>query len=236
MSPARPSSLAASRAPIHNKQPSNMLSSATARRESKYKKTKAKRNPMPLSKGCVLSAEPSSHPRRPSVPRENSLSIFRSNMLRTANDLAPNLRPINTLVQLLIHQPTDNNIIAPHQVQAMRLLGGRLVVALLADDTLDGVGEDEVGDLVARHEGAGEGAAVDGEDEDPFWAEVLDWLSCRALGGTGLTVEVRVEGHCCCCRVREPRRAGRLGLLEVRLWVCRALGGKIELQKRLIYS
>lgn len=95
-------------------------------------------------------------------------------MLRTPNNLAPNLRPINTLVQLLIHQPTDNNIIAPHQVQAMRLLGGRLVVALLADDTLDGVGEDEVGDLVARHEGAGEGAAVDGEDEDFFCVEVLD--------------------------------------------------------------
>lgn len=51
----------------------------------------------------------------------------------------------------------------------MRLLGCGLFVAVLADHALDGVGEHEVGHLVAGHEGAGEGAAVDGYEEDFFW-------------------------------------------------------------------
>lgn len=36
------------------------------------------------------------------------------------------------------------------------------------DDALDGLREDQVGELVAGEEEAGEGAAVGGEDEDFF--------------------------------------------------------------------
>lgn len=50
----------------------------------------------------------------------------------------------------------------------MRLLSRRLLVLLWPDDALDGVFEHEVGDLVAADERAGEGAAVDGYDEDFF--------------------------------------------------------------------
>jgi hypothetical protein len=48
----------------------------------------------------------------------------------------------------------------------VRLLGRRLVIALFANDTLDGVREYEVGDLVAGYEGSGQGSAVDCDYED----------------------------------------------------------------------
>lgn len=89
-------------------------------------------------------------------------------MLRTPNHLPPHLRPINTRIQLLIHQPTNHHIIPPHQIQAMRLLSRRLLVLLRSNDALDGVFEHEVRHLVAADERAGEGAAVDGYDEDFF--------------------------------------------------------------------
>jgi hypothetical protein len=63
-----------------------------------------------------------------------------SDMLRASDHISSDLAPINTRVQLLIHQPADHHVVSPHQVQAMRLFGRRLVVALLADDAFDRVG------------------------------------------------------------------------------------------------
>ena len=60
-------------------------------------------------------------------------------MLRAPDHISPYFAPINARVQLFVHQPTNHDIVSPHQVQAVRLLCGRLVVALFADDALDGV-------------------------------------------------------------------------------------------------
>lgn len=78
-----------------------------------------------------------------------------SNMFRTPNHLPPHLRPINTRIQLLIHQPTNHHIIPSHQIQPMRLLRRRLIIILGPDYALEGVFEHEIGDLVAGDEGAG---------------------------------------------------------------------------------
>lgn len=84
-----------------------------------------------------------------------TLSQPQSHMLCTPNNLPPNLRPINTPIQLLIHQPTNHDIIAPHKVQPVRLFRRRLFVVLGPDDALDGIFEHEIGDLIAGDEGAG---------------------------------------------------------------------------------
>jgi hypothetical protein len=78
-----------------------------------------------------------------------------SNMFRTPNRLPPNLRPINTLLHLLIHKPTNHHIVSPHKIQPMRLLCARFLIIHTPDDSLDGVLQDEIGHLVARDEGAG---------------------------------------------------------------------------------
>lgn len=87
-------------------------------------------------------------------------------MLRAPNHLAADFRPVDARVQLLVHQPAHHHIVASHQVQAVRLLGRGLVVALLADDPLHCVLQHQVGHLIAGDEGAGQGAPVDGYDED----------------------------------------------------------------------
>lgn len=40
-------------------------------------------------------------------------------MLHTTNHRASNLKPINTIIQLLIHQSHNRNIVPSDQVQAM---------------------------------------------------------------------------------------------------------------------
>lgn len=51
-------------------------------------------------------------------------------------------------------------------------LGTGFGVLRSADYAFDGLGEDKVGELVGGEEGAEEGAAVDGDDED-FFCDVV---------------------------------------------------------------
>ena len=39
-----------------------------------------------------------------------------SNMFRTSNHISPHLTPINTRIQLLIHQPANHHIVSSHQI------------------------------------------------------------------------------------------------------------------------
>lgn len=112
-------------------------------------------------------------------------------MLRAPNHLSPHLCPVNALVQLLVHQPADDDIVSSHQVEPVRLLGGRLVVAGLADDALDRVREHEVRHLVAGDERAGQRAAVDGEDENFFWEEALAGVRVGGEGGEAYCLRMR---------------------------------------------
>jgi hypothetical protein len=102
---------------------------------------------------CLFRGRSASNPPNPAADRPPSSSrpicAFKShlpidsnssNVFRTSNHISPDLTPINTRIQLLIHQPANHHIVASHQVQSVRLLGRRLVVALLANDAFDRVG------------------------------------------------------------------------------------------------
>lgn len=102
------------------------------------------------------------------VPSTDGPIIPSSHMLRAPNHLAPHLRPINTVIQLLVHQPADNHIVPSDHVQAMCLLDRSLLVVLRPDNPLDRVLQHEIRDLIAGDQGAGEGASVDGQDDDFF--------------------------------------------------------------------
>lgn len=68
-----------------------------------------------------------------------SRSSSSSDMLRAPNYISSYFAPIDARVQLFVYQPTHHDIVSSHQVKAVRLLCGWLVVALFADDALDGV-------------------------------------------------------------------------------------------------
>lgn len=67
----------------------------------------------------------------------------------------------------------------------MARLGAGLRVVVRPDDALDGVAEDEVGDLVAGEEVAGESAAVDGYDEDTLCLKSTGLAICMRDAGEG---------------------------------------------------
>ena len=76
-------------------------------------------------------------------------------MLDPTNNIPPNLRPIDLLIQLLVHKPADDDILSPYQVHPMLDFGAWLFIVYRSDDALDGLGEDDVGQLVAGEEIAG---------------------------------------------------------------------------------
>ena len=83
-------------------------------------------------------------------------------MFRAPHHLPPHFRPIDTRVQLLIHQSTHHHIVSSHDIESMWLFDGGFFVVRRSNYALDGVFEYEVRHLVAAEEGSGEGSAVDG--------------------------------------------------------------------------
>lgn len=66
-----------------------------------------------------------------------SHSLSTSDMLHPSDDIATNLDPINTRVQIFIHEPTNRYIFSSYNIQAVSNLGARLGVVGWAYDTLD---------------------------------------------------------------------------------------------------
>lgn len=95
-------------------------------------------------------------------------------MLRTSNRLPLHLRPIDTRIQLFIDQPTNHDIIASYQVYSVRLFSRRVFIVRRSDNALNGVLENEIRNVIAADERAGECASVDGYDQDFF---------CERAGG-----------------------------------------------------
>lgn len=58
-------------------------------------------------------------------------------MLRRPNRRPLDLRPINTLIQRLVHQPYEAHVLAAHHVQPVRYLGRGLAVFWGSDHALD---------------------------------------------------------------------------------------------------
>ena len=78
-----------------------------------------------------------------------------SQMLNPPNNIPPDLCPVNLLIQLLVHEPAHHDILSPYQVHPMLDLGAWLFIVCRSDDALDGLGEDDVGQLIAGEEIAG---------------------------------------------------------------------------------
>lgn len=68
------------------------------------------------------------------------------------NDLSSDLCPVNARIHGLVHQAADHNVVASDHVQSMRCFRALFRIVLRPDHAFDGILEDEVGDLVARHE------------------------------------------------------------------------------------
>lgn len=89
-------------------------------------------------------------------------------MSHPPNHTPPNLPPINTRIQLLIHKPTHRHVLPAYHIEAMFYLRAGFFVVGRPNHALDGMREDEVGLLVEGEEESEEGAAVRGKDEDSF--------------------------------------------------------------------
>ena len=73
-------------------------------------------------------------------------------MLHAPNHIASHLRPINTRIQLLIHEPTDSNILPSYKIKPMADLGAWFRIIVRSYYTFNCLAEDEVGQLIAREE------------------------------------------------------------------------------------
>lgn len=94
------------------------------------------------------------------------MSITSSDVLGAPDNLSPDLGPINACIHFLIDQAANDDIVPSDHVKAVGGLGTRLRVVSGTDNALDGVLEDQIGDLVARQQGPRQCAAVDGDDQD----------------------------------------------------------------------
>ena len=104
-------------------------------------------------------------------------------MLRTADHLASHFVPVNAVVQLLIDESDYCDIVAANKVKTMADLGAGLVVRTASNYSLDCFIKDDIRDLIAGKEGANEGTAVDGDNEDLFCLE----SQCRACRNNAST-------------------------------------------------
>lgn len=114
---------------------------------------------VPIVKSTYFHTEAVSHSHSPKGT---------SNMISPANDLSPNLHPIDTRIQLLVHLAHQHHIIASDEIQPVLCDGVFLLVVGGTDHALDRAGEDEVCLLVEGLEDADQGAAVGCEEEDFF--------------------------------------------------------------------
>jgi hypothetical protein len=69
-------------------------------------------------------------------------------------DLSSDLCPVNARIHSFVHQAADHYIVTSNHVESMRCFRALFRVVLGSDHAFDGFLEDEVGDLIARHERA----------------------------------------------------------------------------------
>ena len=79
----------------------------------------------------------------------NSMAGPRSHVLRCSNDFSSDFVPVNAIVQLFVHKSYYCDVVASHEVQAMADLRAWFWVVCRPDNALNGVIQDNVGDLIA---------------------------------------------------------------------------------------
>lgn len=87
-------------------------------------------------------------------------------MLRRPNDFASDFFPIDTLVQLFIHEPNDCYIITSHEVEAMTNLRAGFGVVGGPDNAFDSVVQNNIGDLIAGEESSHKSSSIDCYDQN----------------------------------------------------------------------
>lgn len=87
-------------------------------------------------------------------------------MLHSPNHTALDFRPIDFAIHLLIQQSANSHVLASNQVQTMRDFFAIFGVLMRTDDTLDSVLEDKICQLIAGEEGACQGSAICGDDQN----------------------------------------------------------------------
>ena len=87
-------------------------------------------------------------------------------MLHPSQNIASDLRPVNRCIQLFIQQSTDSHVLSTYQIEPMGNLLAIFRVILRPNDALDCFLEDQVGQLVAGKERAGQRSAICCKDED----------------------------------------------------------------------
>lgn len=103
-------------------------------------------------------------------------------MFGCSNNLASDLFPINTVVQLLINESNYCDIVTSDKVQAMANFGAGLWVICRSDDPLDSLVQNDVGDLVAGQERADQCSPIDSNDENLLLAKMLAFLCAPSRG------------------------------------------------------
>lgn len=63
--------------------------------------------------------------------------LSESDVLHPANHITPNLDPIDTRVQLFVHEPTNGYIFSTYNIKAVSYLGAGFGIVLRTYDALD---------------------------------------------------------------------------------------------------
>lgn len=111
-------------------------------------------------------------------------------MFRRPNQIALDLGPVDALVQFLVDQPHQNDLTPVQNVRSVHHLSTCFFILVPSHNTLHGLGEDDVGDVIVTFEYANHGAAVGGDDADALYRE-LDVL----VPGVQLAMPERVAGE-----------------------------------------
>ncbi len=76
--------------------------------------------------------------------------LLASYMLHSSNNIASYLRPIDARVQLLVHEPTNSDILSSYKVKSVRNFGARLWIFVRPYDALHCLAQDDIRQLIAR--------------------------------------------------------------------------------------
>ena len=87
-------------------------------------------------------------------------------MLRPSNHASTDLLPVDTRIEVFVNEPADGDVVTSDQVKPMAHLRRGFWIVGRADNTLDRVGQNDVGHLVAGEECTGQSSAVGGDQQD----------------------------------------------------------------------
>ena len=114
-----------------------------------------------------------------------------------AHHIPPNLGPIDARIKLLVHKSTDSDVFPPYKVQTVADFSAHVLIVRRSDYTLDGLGENKIGELIAGEKCTSQGSTIRGKDEYFLWRRYeISYTGRRKILLVRLTVDIGLEGHC----------------------------------------